>query len=193
VNRTLVLMFPCLCVLALSVGCGGGAKYTYGKAEGEPDWIERPPRKDDIIYVVGVSPQGLTRKIARRQAEMDARTRLAQEIISRVKLRAGNTVKSLAGSESFGGDAADVAANSEDMVKDVSEVSSQTTLSGSYTEEYWTNPKNGETYALMRLDTDAVDQAAKAQLFNRVRDEMKYVDEQVTEDLKNFLEEAYDR
>ena len=98
----------------------------------------------------------------------------------------------LVASESYGGDAAEVAANSQDMLKDVTEVASQTTLSGAFAEEYWTNPKNGETYVLLRIDTDAVDQVAKAQLFNRVREEMKHVDEKVTKDLKEFLEDAYD-
>lgn len=192
-NKFFTLMFPVLCILTLNAGCGGGAKYNYGKAENEPDWIDRSPRKDGVIYVAGASPPGLTRKVARRQAEVDARTKLSQEVSSRVTQRSGNSINALVSSESFGGGAADVASNSQDMVKDVSEVTSQNTLSGAYAEEYWTNPKNGETYVLMRIDTDAVDQVAKAQLFNRVREEMKNVDEKVTKDLKEFLNDAYEQ
>ena len=173
------------------IACGG-PKYNFGKAEDEPDWITKPERDDGIIYAVGISPPGLTRKVARLQSEIDATSRLAREIESRTKQRAAQSVNSLQDSETYGADAAGIGAKSEDMTKAVVEITTKTAITGAYAQEYWTNPENGEAYCLMRIDTESVDLIAKSQLFNRVRDEMNYVDEKITKDLREFLDEAFD-
>lgn len=143
-------MRPTLCVLLLTMlvlGCGG-PRYQFGVPDNAPDWVKSQPTSKEFYAGVGISAPGLTLATARRQAEVRARFQLGRIIESRIQqLTDDHTSTMSEGSAAMG----QILASESNPYSTAGQEISKTTISGSYVEEFWTNPQDGTTYALVFL------------------------------------------
>ena len=74
----------------------------------------------------------------------------------------------------------------ESPFKDVGSATSKATISGAHVKEFWTNPKNGETFALMLLDKDKVLESTKRELLQRGRESRLYGEQNLEKALQRL-------
>jgi hypothetical protein len=185
--RSIRFVFAIIAGTIVLTGCGG-PKYQFGIPEDAPDWVKKPPVEKTGYSFIGISAPGLTISTSRTQAEVRGRAGVGRVVESRVSQMnqdfreaavEGSAVEGLSSSEM----------NSQDNV--IRSVTKQT-LSGAYVKEFWTNPKNGETFALTVLSKEDVLAIAKKELLEQGRRDRLYAQEKAGQALKE-LERIVDK
>ena len=104
-KRTRVIFVLAGVLLAVvATGCSSSGSVTEQASEKSasqqlseiPEWYVNPPAGDDVIYGVG-SAESMNRQIARRQAVIQAQTRIAQHLESKIEAVQLNELTDLTG------------------------------------------------------------------------------------------------
>ena len=182
---------PLLLIGLLLAACGG-PKYQFGVPDDAPDWVKAPPKSKKTYTAIGISAPGLSTSASRRQAEARARAQIGRQLESRISQMYRDFAEQASeGMAAEGG----LVTSQQEGAKTVSVPASKQTISGAVVAEYWTNPKNGETWALMELSKEDVLGTAREAMFEQARKDRMYTQELANKaqaELERVIQNEYD-
>ncbi len=182
---------PLLLIGLLLAACGG-PKYQFGVPDDAPDWVKAPPKSKKTYTAIGISAPGLSISASRRQAEARARAQIGRQLESRISQMYRDF-----GEQASEGMAAEggLTTSQQEGARTVSVQVSKQTISGATVVEYWTNPENGETWALIELSKEDALGTARDALLEQARKDRMYAQElanQAQEELERLIQNEYD-
>jgi hypothetical protein len=175
----------------LLVACGG-PKYQFGVPDNAPDWVKNPPKSKKMYTAIGISAPGLSISASRRQAEARARAAIGRQLESRISQMYRDFAEHASEGMAAEGD---LVTSQQEGARAVSVQVSKQTISGASIVEYWTNPENGETWALIELSKEDALGTARDAMLEQARKDRMYAQElagQAQEELERLIQNEYD-
>lgn len=182
------LTLGAVAVLFALISCGG-PKYQYGVPKSAPDWVKSSPTYEDAYSFIGVSAPKLSTSMSRTQAESRGRAGIGRILESRVSQMAKDFME--AATE---GSAENLEVSEQQYTQTVARSVSKQTLNEAQIKDYWTNPKTGETYALVVLRKESTLPEAKNRMLEEARKNRLYGEHRTNkalEEMDKIIDKEY--
>ena len=188
-RRILLCSLSLLLVGGVWISCA--PKYQFGDLPKDaPDWVKNPPFYEDAYACIGISAPRLSISMARTQAETRGRAGLGRVLETRISQMAKDFME--AATE---GNVENLQVSEQQFTRTVSRSVSKQTIVGAQVNGYWTNPQNGETYALIVLKKSDALPIAKDRTLGEARKNRLYGEyrtNQALEEMERIIEKEYE-